>query len=74
VGKFVFWNVVVGGLLIHFGDDFVIRFWITFAIMILIAVTMAIKVVIAIMYYFQYLCCKKTDSLIKIQEKGLTLN
>jgi hypothetical protein len=53
VGKFVFWNVVVGGLLIHFGDDFVIRFWITFAIMILIAVTMAIKVVIAIMYYLK---------------------
>jgi chitin synthase len=52
VAKLVFWNVIVAGLLIHFGSNYLVRFYLTFALMVLIASTMAIKVVLAIMYYF----------------------
>lgn len=57
VGKLVFWNVIVAGLLIHFGSNYLVRFWLTLALMIIIAVTMAIKVILAVMYYICYKCC-----------------
>lgn len=55
VGKLVFWNVLVAGLLIHFGSNYLIRFYLTFALMIIIASTMLFKVICGILYYFYYL-------------------
>jgi chitin synthase len=57
VGKFIFWNVLTAGLLIHFGSDYLVRFYLTFALMILIASTMAVKVLLAILYYIYYKLC-----------------
>lgn len=57
VGKFLFWNVIVAGLLIHLGNNYLIRFWLTFALMILIVSTMFLKVSFAIAYFIYYKCC-----------------
>lgn len=61
VAKLVFWNVVVAGLLIHWGSNYLVRFYLTFALMIIIAFTMALKVVLAILYYIYYKVCINTD-------------
>jgi chitin synthase len=55
VAKLLFWNVVVAGLLIHFGSNYLIRFYLTFVLMIIIASTMLFKVICGILYYFYYL-------------------
>lgn len=52
VAKLVFWNVIVAGLLIHFGSNYLVRFYLTLALMIIIASTMFVKVIMAILYYF----------------------
>lgn len=54
------WNVIVAGLLIHFGSDYLIRFYLTFGLMVLIAVTMAFKVFISMGYYIYYKLCVNT--------------
>lgn len=54
MAKLLFWNVMVAGLLIHFGSDYVVRFWLTFGIMIMIAGTMLLKAFLAVLYYFYY--------------------
>ena len=61
VAKLIFWNVVVGGILIHFGDDFVLRFFITFGIMAILAITLGIKTFLSIFYYLTYICKKIQD-------------
>lgn len=58
VAKLVFWNVVVAALLLHFGNSFKIRFFITFGIMFILAITLAIKVILGVFYYCGY-CCKR---------------
>jgi hypothetical protein len=58
VAKLIFWNVLVGGVLLHFGNDFVTRFFITFGIMILLAVTLFVKVFLSVIYYCGYTCVK----------------
>ncbi len=55
VGKLVFWNVLTAGLLIHFGSNYLVRFYLTFALMVIIAGTMSFKVLCGILYYFYYL-------------------
>lgn len=66
VGKYLFWNILVAGFLIHFGSNYLVRFWLTFALMILIGGTMLIKVILAISYYFYYVCfIKNTPKFIK---------
>lgn len=54
VSKFVLYNLVVGFLLLLFGDLYVIRFWLTFAIMILLGFTLAIKVILGGIYLLCY--------------------
>ncbi len=54
------WNVIVAGLLIHFGSDYLIRFYLTFGLMVLIAVTIAFKVFISMAYYIYYKLCVNT--------------
>lgn len=65
VCKFVFYNIVVAFLLLIFGDNYVARFFLTFAIMILIGFTLLLKVVIAVGYLIYYRC---TNS--KVQKKN----
>ncbi len=55
VGKLVFWNVLTAGLLINFGSNYLVRFYITLALMGIIAGTMFFKVLLGILYYFHYL-------------------
>jgi chitin synthase len=62
VGKLVFWNVITAGLLIHFGSDYLIRFYLTFALMVLIGGTMALKVFLAIAYFIYYRLCINTKA------------
>lgn len=55
VGKLLFWNVVVAGFMIHFGSNYLVRFYLTLALMVIIAGTMLFKVLCGILYYFYYL-------------------
>lgn len=55
VGKLLFWNVLVAGFLIHFGSEYLMRFYLTLGLMVLIAVTMLFKVFFGILYYFYYM-------------------
>lgn len=57
VSKFVLYNIVVAFILLIFGDEYVARFWITFLIMILLAVTLGIKAILATIYLISYRCC-----------------
>jgi hypothetical protein len=61
VGKLVFWNVITAGLLIHFGSDYLIRFYLTFALMVIIGGTMLLKVLLAVVYYVYYKICIRTS-------------
>jgi hypothetical protein len=58
VAKLVFWNVIVAALLLYFGNSFKIRFFITFGIMFILAITLALKVVLGVFYYCGYSCKK----------------
>ena len=55
VGKLLFWNILTAGFLIHFGSNYLVRFYLTLALMVIIAVTMFFKVLMGILYYFYYL-------------------
>lgn len=67
VGKLLFWNILTAGLLIHFGSDYLIRFYLTFALMGIIASTMAFKVFCGILYYFYYKIAIKNKKIFKKQ-------
>ncbi len=73
VGKLIFWNVMVAGLLIHFGSNYLVRFYLTFALMAIIASTMFFKVICGILYYFYYLIAITTNrSKKKVDAKNLS--
>jgi len=54
VAKYVFWNIVVGVVLLSLGSSYVPRFYITFAIVIMMAATMGIKITVAVGYLVYY--------------------
>jgi hypothetical protein len=54
VSKFVLYNLVAGFLLILYGNLYVIRFWLTFAIMIILGVTLSLKVFLGAVYLICY--------------------
>lgn len=56
VSKFVLYNIVIAFLLLLFGDMYVVRFGITFGIMILIGVTQLLKVIPGSIYLLLYRC------------------
>ena len=56
VAKYVFWNVVVGVFLLSFGSSYVPRFFITFGIVILMAASIGIKIIVAVIYLIGYKC------------------
>lgn len=65
MGKLVFWNVLTAGLLIHFGSNYLVRFYLTFALMVIIAVTMSFKVLCGVIYYFYYLIGIRSSKIVK---------
>lgn len=54
VSKFVLYNTLVAFFLLLFGDDYVIRFWMTFCIMILLGSTLVFKVSLGAIYLIYY--------------------
>lgn len=50
VAKFTFWNIFFGMIFLSLGSATNTRFFITFAIMILLGVTLLLKTVLAIVY------------------------
>lgn len=56
VSKFVIYNIVIGLLLILFGDAYVVRFWLTFGVMVVLFITLAIKVLFGVTYLIGYRC------------------
>ena len=54
VAKYVFWNIVFGVVLLTLGSSYVPRFYITFAIVILMAVSIGIKIFVAVIYLIGY--------------------
>ena len=63
VAKYVIWNIVISAALLTAGSSYVPRFWVTFGMVCLIGASMAIKVVIGILYMIYYKC--KSPSLSK---------
>ena len=59
VGKYMFWNIVVGLVLLTLGADYVSRFTITFLIMMILGITLLIKVGIGIYYLCSYYASKR---------------
>lgn len=53
----------MAGFLIHFGSNYLIRFYLTFALIVIIAVTMLFKVLCGILYYFYYLAFIKNKKI-----------
>lgn len=59
VSKFVLYNILVAFFLLLFcGNNYVGRFWMTFAIMILLGITLVFKVLLGALYLIGYKCCK----------------
>ena len=61
MSKFVLYNLIAGFLLLAFGDDYVLRFWFTFGIMILLGATLILKVIIGSLYMIGYKCCSSSS-------------
>jgi hypothetical protein len=54
VGKFLLWNTVLGITLLSVGADYQPRFFITLVMVSVIALTLAIKVIVALGYMLGY--------------------
>ena len=61
VGKYMFWNIIVGILLLTLGAEYITRFLVTFFIMIILGVTLFIKVALGIYYLMVYFFTKRVD-------------
>lgn len=59
VSKLIIWNGIVGFILLSLSNSYATRFYVTYAIMVLLAFTMLIKVFLAVTYLFSYKCCRK---------------
>lgn len=70
VSKFVLYNILVAFLLLLFGDNYVVRFWMTFSIMILLGTTLVFKVLLGAVYLIGYRLCKS----VKIENPEAKLN
>ena len=60
LAKFVFWNAITTVVLISFANNEEVRFYLTFAIMSLIVLTIVIKVLVGMGYLIKYRltnCC-----------------
>lgn len=65
MGKYVFWNIVGSVLLLSFSQMYYPRFYISFVIMALVVLTIAIKILIGFLYLISYKCkscCQGTST------------
>lgn len=62
VCKMVFWNSIVGFLLLFFANSYVTRFWLTFVVMCVLGITFALKILICLLYLIQYKCCSSVGA------------
>jgi chitin synthase len=61
VWKFIFWNMVVGVLIVSFGDSYTPRFFISFILLIILLFTMVVKIIIGLIYLIHYACTKRIE-------------
>lgn len=61
VGKYLFWNIIVGVLLLSFGANYTTRFFITLGTMVILGSTMLLKILIGVVYTFKYRCAHKIN-------------
>ena len=64
VAKYVFWNIIVGAIILSLGSSYTPRFFITIAMMVIMSSSLALKIVVGIVYMIKYklstcLCCGK---------------
>ena len=62
VSKFVFYNSIFGFVFIMLADTYILRFILTFVIMVILGLTLFLKVFLGLIYIIQYRCgscCKK---------------
>lgn len=56
VAKYVIWNIILATVLLTLGSGYEFRFFITLALVAMIAVTISVKVVIGVFYMLAYKC------------------
>jgi len=56
VSKYVIWNIILSAVLLTLGNDYLYRFFVTFALVVIIGVSMLVKVVIGSFYLVFYWC------------------
>lgn len=65
VGKFILWNIVMSGVLLSVGSSYKPRFFITIIMVSVIALTLAFKIIVALVYMVAYkiesCCCQPKD-------------
>lgn len=65
VGKYAIWNITAGVLLVSFSSLYYPQFFISFAIMIVIVITIGLKIIIGCLYLLKYKlasmcsCCRE---------------
>ena len=63
VGKYIFWNIIVGVIFLSFGSNYAPRFYITITMVAIMSSSLAIKILIGCFYMIRYklsncFCCK----------------
>lgn len=66
VSKFMIWNLVVGVILLMVGADYQPRFFITIIMVSLMALTLSVKIIIALLYMIGYKLKNCDDESIRI--------
>lgn len=66
VGKYIFWNTIVGIIFLSVGSDYAPRFYITIAMVAIMSSSLAIKILIGTFYMIKYklsncFCCKQSS-------------
>jgi len=64
VGKYVFWNIIVGVLILSFGSSYTPRFFITIIMVAVMASSLGIKILVGCIYMIKYKlstigCCQE---------------
>ncbi len=62
VSKYVFWNIIISTVLLSLGNSYIPRFYITIVIVFVMAFSLTIKILVAIIYMIRYklsnnICC-----------------
>ena len=54
VGKYIFWNIIVGAIFLSVGSNYAPRFYITIAMVAIMSTSLAIKILIGSLYMIKY--------------------